>query len=159
MSQVDMVREVGGPEARVECFHRMLERRVEDWLATGEARCVPCAGLYRHLPGLFLFLTRVALDPRVPEVERRGVLAALKYVVAPFDLIPEGIVGTIGFRDDLVLAALIVDRLYSEVPADVLAEHWSTAGDPRTIARAVLTAAAEMVGPDLCDQLLDWLPR
>lgn len=145
-------------EEKVECYHEMLQRRVDTWLATDEARQIPCAELYRHLPSLFLFLTRVALDTRVPESERRGVLSAIKYVVAPFDLIPEGIVGTSGFRDDLVLAGLVVDRLYARVSDAALDAHWSCEGDPREIAAAILAAGNEMVGAEICEQLRDWLP-
>jgi len=136
----------------------MLERRVAAWLATDEARQVPCAELYRHLPGLFMFLTRVALDTRVLEAERRGVLSAIKYVVAPFDLIPEGIVGTSGFRDDLVLAGLVVDRLFARLPEDVILPHWQAGGDPRDIAAKILASGSRMIGADVCAQLREWLP-
>jgi uncharacterized membrane protein YkvA (DUF1232 family) len=146
-------------EPRVGSFHEMLQERVDSWLATEESKTIACAELYRHLPGLFLFLTRVALDARLPEPERRGVLAALKYVVAPFDLIPEGVVGTSGFRDDLVLAALVVDRLYARVDRAVLDEHWQAEGEPQTIARAVLEAGEAMVGSEIWERLREWLPR
>ena len=145
-------------DKRVDCYHEMLEKRVAAWLATDEARQVPCAELYRHLPAMFLFMTRVALDSHTPESERRGVLSAIKYVVAPFDLIPEGIVGTSGFRDDLVLAGLVVDRLYARVADTTLDVHWSFEGDPRAIAAAILAAGNEMIGPEICEQLRDWLP-
>jgi len=148
-----------GSEEKVECYHEMLERRVESWLETDEAGDIACAELYRHLPTMFLFLTRVALDTRVPDSERRGVLSAIKYVVAPFDLIPEGIVGTSGFRDDLVLAGLVVDRLYARVPDATLDPHWSFEGDPRQIAAAILAAGNDMVGPEICEQLREWLPE
>ena len=143
---------------RVSSFCEMLQKRVDDWLATAEAREIPASELYRHLPCLFLFLTRVALDARLPEPERRAVLATLKYVVAPFDLIPEGVVGTSGFRDDLVLAAVAVERLFSKVDRGLLLEHWEGEGRPESIAHDVLVAGEAMVGVDLCTALRDWLP-
>ena len=145
-------------QPRVESFYRQLQHRVADWLETDEAAGTPCAELYRHLPDLFVFLTRLALDPRVPDRERAATMSSLKYVVAPFDLIPEGVVGTSGFRDDLVLAALVVERLDGRVPAEVLREHWREEGDPLVIARAILDAGDEMVGPDVCRALREWLP-
>jgi uncharacterized membrane protein YkvA (DUF1232 family) len=145
-------------QPRVESFHRLLEQRVEEWLASEEARRFPCAELYRHLPPLFLFLAELALDPQIPERERTAVLSALKYIVAPFDLIPEGVVGTSGFRDDLVLAALVVDRLAARVDHRALLAHWREGGDPFEVARTVLDAGDAMVGPEICERLRDWLP-
>ena len=50
--------------------------------------------------------------------------------MAPFDLIPEGVVGPSGYRDDLVLAAYVVERLEPVVGAAALRERWHGSGDP-----------------------------
>ncbi len=144
---------------RVETFYRVLEVRVEEWLVTEEASCIPCAALYRYLPHLFLLLTRVALDSRVPTRERTATLSALKYIVAPFDLIPEGVVGTSGLRDDLVLAAMVADHLACRGHRDVLLEHWERGGDPLEVSRVILDASERMVGPEICERLREWLPQ
>jgi uncharacterized membrane protein YkvA (DUF1232 family) len=140
-------------------FVRLLQERVATWLASDEARQFQCAELYRYLPGLYVFLMRLATEPRVPPRERTGVLAALKYIIAPYDLIPEGIVGTSGFRDDLVLAAMTVDHVSEQVPTAVLTAHWQQPGDPVEVARTILDAGQAMVGAPLCERLKDWLPH
>jgi uncharacterized membrane protein YkvA (DUF1232 family) len=139
-------------------FTATLERRVERWLASDEAATVPCAFLYRYLPTLFLLLAEVSLDPAIEGRERTAIRSALKYIVAPYDLIPEGVVGTSGYRDDLVLAAYVVERLESTVGADALRGRWHGRGDPLDVARAILDAAAAMVGPTVCERLRAWLP-
>lgn len=144
--------------ARVEPFHRQLESRVEAWLGSAEAASIPCAALYRHLPGLYAFLVRLALDARIAERERGAIMSGLKYIVAPYDLIPEGALGTSALRDDLVLAAMVVDRLYAVVDADTLDIHWNAPGEPRAIASLILDAAASLVGEEICDHLRQWLP-
>jgi uncharacterized membrane protein YkvA (DUF1232 family) len=138
-------------------FTATLERRVERWLASEEAAAIPCSFLYRHLPPLFLLLAEISLDPAIEVRERTAIRSALKYIVAPFDLIPEGVVGTAGFRDDLVLAAYVVERLEPVVGAVGLRERWHGDGDPLTVARAILDAAAAMVGPGMCARLRAWL--
>jgi len=148
--------EVGG---RVASFYRSLEQRVEEWVGSPEARGVAHPDLYRYLPTLYIFLVRLALDGRLPDHERNGILAALKYIVAPYDLIPEGVLGTSGFRDDLVLAAMVVDRLHRVAPPDVLDEQWSAPGDSLQVARAILGARSDMVDPEVADCLTAWLPQ
>jgi uncharacterized membrane protein YkvA (DUF1232 family) len=140
-------------------FVRLLQERVDTWLASDEARQFQCAELYRYLPGLYVFLMRLATEARVPPRERTGVLAALKYIIAPYDLIPEGVVGTSGFRDDLVLAAMTVEHVSEQVPTAVLDLHWQQPGDPVEVARTILDAGQAMVGASLCERLKDWLPH
>jgi len=139
-------------------FTARLERRVECWLASEEAQRFPCAELYRFLPPLFLLLAEISLDPAVEPRERTAIRSALKYIVAPFDLIPEAIVGTSGYRDDLVLAAYVVERLEPVVGAAALRARWHRDGDPLEIARTVLDAAGLMVGPAICERLRVWVP-
>lgn len=149
-----------GPEPPpTDSYYRQLQRRVETWLSSGEARHHPCAELYSYLPELFLFLSQVALDARVEERERVAIFAALKYIVAPFDLIPEGILGPAGYCDDLVLAALLVDRLAGKLDHTLLGGHWQGEGDVVTVARTILDSATTMVGNETCARLRDWLPE
>ena len=150
---------VANDDVEMGSFTATLERRVELWLASEEAQRIPCAFLYRHLPGLFLLLAEVSLDAAVEPRERTAIRSALKYIVAPFDLIPEGTVGTSGYRDDLVLAAYIVERLEQVVGAATLRERWHGSGDPLEICRTILDAASEMVGGEICDRLRVWAPE
>lgn len=142
---------------RVDSFYRKLQQRVASWLATPEAARHPCAQLYPYLPELFLLLTKVGLDPRVEARERVAILSALKYIIAPFDLIPEGILGPAGYCDDLVLAALTVERLASKVDAQLLRQHWCGGEDVVVIAHTILEAATTMVGAETCTRLKGWL--
>src|SRR3989304_198967 len=110
-------------ETSVMSFYSALQTRVDAWLASDEAVSFPPAELYRHPPELYRFLVALALDQRVPEQERTCTLSAIKYVVPPYDLIPEAVVGTPGFRDDLVLAAMMVHRLCEALRPVPVAEH------------------------------------
>lgn len=142
---------------RVGSFYRSLRDRVDVWLDSDEAASMPSAELYAHLPELYAFLVRLALDSRVPETERAVIRSALKYIVAPYDLIPEAVVGTSGFRDDVVLAAMVVDRLRHTVAGDLLSEHWVGPGDVLDVARAILEVRTVMIDLGVCDRLGEWL--
>lgn len=142
----------------LDSFYSMLRKRVADWLQTPEAEEFPCAALYRYLPDFFNLLAHLALDHRIPDGERKATLSALKYIVAPFDLIPEGVFGTSGFRDDLVLAALVVDRLGRLVERSILLDNWNQPGDPTEVARFILDSGDQLVGAEICEKLKEWLP-
>lgn len=138
-------------------YHRALRERVTAWLASAEAQRTPRAELYRHLPVMYEFLLRLVFDPRVPPRERATIRAALRYIVAPYDYVPEGAVGAVGFRDDLVLAAMTVERLFDTCESAVLAEHWTAEGDPAATAREILDASGELVSRTVRARLAEWI--
>ena len=146
-------------DCQSEPYCRALQARVDAWLSTSESRAIPGAELYSHLPRFYTLLVNTALDPQVPSRERTAVCSALKYIVAPYDLIPEAVVGTSGFRDDLVLAALMVERLVGVMGGPALQARWQGNDDPAEIARAVLDASGALVDPEVAERLHHWLPQ
>ena len=72
------------------------------------------------------------------------MLAAVAYVAAPIDIIPD--VPFIGQVDDVVLIALAINRLLNNAGVDVLLDHWD--GDVATLERAL----------DLLDRADSYLP-
>ncbi|HPC84197.1 MAG TPA: DUF1232 domain-containing protein [Thermoanaerobaculaceae bacterium] len=141
-----------------ESYYQALQARVAAWLATDAASGVPCARLYRHLPDLYRFLVALALDTRLPASERGGLVSTLKYIVAPHDYIPEAILGVPGLCDDLVLAALAVDRLHQTCDPGPLDEHWHVGGSPREVAGEILDAAGDLVDREILRRLEALLP-
>lgn len=140
-------------------YHHALEQRVETWLKSEEAQIMECSELYRHLPDLYGFLLGLACDHRVPERARVGVVSALKYIIQPYDLVPEALVGTVGFRDDLILAALVIDHLFEVADGEVLAQHWRYPCDPQAVARGILDASSGLVSAELYSHLHAWVPN
>lgn len=69
------------------------------------------AGVYR----------RIAADPRTPKVPKLLLVAAIGYVMMPFDLIPDWI-PVLGWLDDLVLVPLLVVIALKMIPPDVVAD-------------------------------------
>ncbi|HNX50659.1 MAG TPA: DUF1232 domain-containing protein [Thermoanaerobaculaceae bacterium] len=139
-------------------YYQSLQTRVERWLAAESTHHSPCATLYRHLPDLYRFLLGLALDTRLPASERAGIVSTLKYIVAPYDFVPEAVLGTPGLCDDLVLAALAVDRLHETCDNGLLAEHWQLPGNLRDVARSILAAAGNLVDAAILGRLRALLP-
>jgi uncharacterized membrane protein YkvA (DUF1232 family) len=64
-------------------------------------------------------------------------LAAV-YLVSPVDLIPDFIPG-LGFLDDVIVVALVLDGLLNHVGRDIVREYWP--GDLASLERAAAVAA------------------
>jgi uncharacterized membrane protein YkvA (DUF1232 family) len=133
-------------EKRAEDFYRRLRTRLDEWLQSREGRAYRFADRLLLLPDFVHLVIRLALDRRVPMDLRTQTAAVLAYVILPLDLVPEGLVGPIGFGDDLLLIALMVRRLLTTVPPDVVLAHWAGPEGLIETVRSILDAAEEMVG-------------
>lgn len=106
----------------------------------------PLRQLIGLLPELFGLINRLLGDARLPG-RVRGVLGvAATFLASPIDFLPDFIPG-LGYLDDVVLVAIVLDGLVSHVDRQLLLEHWP--GDPATLDAAARVAA----------RVSGWVPR
>jgi uncharacterized membrane protein YkvA (DUF1232 family) len=100
-------------------------------------------GTIRQIPHYLRLLGGLVTDRRVNAVDKVLVAAAIAYVIAPIDLIPD-FIPFIGEVDDVFLLVTALQRLISNAGRLVVLDHW--AGDPAELSdmnlRAVLSAAS-----------------
>ncbi|HKZ91469.1 MAG TPA: DUF1232 domain-containing protein, partial [Candidatus Limnocylindrales bacterium] len=71
-------------------------------------------GLLRALPDLVRLIAKLVRDPLLPRAAKVALAAAMVYLASPIDLVPD-FVPLVGYLDDLLLAALVVDGLLNWV--------------------------------------------
>lgn len=79
--------------------------------------------MFKFLSTLKQFLQDVANDQRIPERDKKIVLAMIFLIVSPVDLIPDWI-PFFGILDDLVIMALIMDYFFSVLDHQVILSHY-----------------------------------
>jgi uncharacterized membrane protein YkvA (DUF1232 family) len=84
------------------------------------------AGYILMAPDFLHLLCRLTVDKEVPLKHRAKLAGAIAYFVSPFDLIPEGISGPVGYVDDVALAAYILNSIVNETDPKVvkLVRRW-----------------------------------
>ena len=132
--------------ARLDDFYRRLRARLQRWLESKEGRAYRFADRLLVLPDFVHLMIRLALDRRVPMELRSQTAAVIAYVTLPFELVPEGLIGPVGFADDLLLVALMTRRLLTTVPPEIVLSHWAGPESLIRTMRDVLDLADEMVG-------------
>jgi uncharacterized membrane protein YkvA (DUF1232 family) len=140
-------------------FERKVRLHVAAWQATEEERGIAWAEVLARTPELFDLAMRLALDDAVPRDERERLLAALLYVAAPADLLPEKVLGAEGYRDDLLVLALAIARVGARVPPELVTAHWIGGGDPREVVGEIITRGEEIAGATLWPHIMDWVDR
>ncbi|MFQ5897683.1 MAG: DUF1232 domain-containing protein [Candidatus Methylomirabilia bacterium] len=98
------------------------------------------------LPNLTRLVYRLALDPQVPPATKLTLAAAAAYLVSPVDLLPD-FIPFVGYLDDLVVVAVVLDGLLNHVDRSLLLPHWP--GEPVTLEKMAAVAR----------QVAVWVPR
>ena len=76
------------------------------------------------LPDLTVLLMRLLRDERVPVGSKGIALLGIAYVISPIDLLPEILLGPLGFVDDLLIIGTVLSRMMNRVHPDVVRSHW-----------------------------------
>jgi uncharacterized membrane protein YkvA (DUF1232 family) len=120
--------------------------RIEHWVASRADD--QTAQIILFVPDLLALVVRLARDRRVPFMVKARLLLAAAYVLSPFDLMPEAMLGVIGLSDDAGVLVLVLMGIRSITSIDhaVLRENWSGRGDVIEVIdglHAKITANAE----------------
>lgn len=103
-------------------------------------------GFMRALPDVVRALARVVADPALPRTVKIALAAALVYLLSPLDLVPD-VVPFLGWIDDVLIGAVVVDGVLSFVDRGLLLRYWPGGPDSLDqIARVARVLAA-------------WVPR
>jgi uncharacterized membrane protein YkvA (DUF1232 family) len=79
--------------------------------------------LLRALPSLVIMLGRLVKDPALPRPVKIALVAAVVYLASPIDLVPD-FIPLLGWLDDALLAAIVLDGLLNFVDRDLLLRYW-----------------------------------
>ncbi|KLO21727.1 hypothetical protein X275_08340 [Marinitoga sp. 1197] len=83
------------------------------------------------LPNLFYLFINLMKDNEVDLKYKTKIMLVLSYIISPLDIIPESIIGPIGYLDDLYIGLYLLNILLNELPKEKIYEHWR--GDKNTL--------------------------
>ncbi|WP_240675711.1 DUF1232 domain-containing protein [Ammoniphilus sp. CFH 90114] len=127
-------------------FYDKLRSKVEEFLKKQTGDKADSAAKYILLaPDLFVLFARLLQDKRVPTKSKAMAGVVVAYFLSPLDVMPEILLGPIGFLDDIILAAYALSRMMNEVDKHVLLEHWNGEADLLETVQELLKKAEELV--------------
>lgn len=141
------------PESRQEDFYKKLRKRIMAWADSREGQTHRWANILLTAPDFFHLLIRLAAEPEVPASEKGKLAIAIAYFISPIDLMPELMIGTAGFLDDIVLSAYVLNSLVNRCDPAILKRHWAGDEDVLVLIQYVLDRADRIVGSGLFRKL------
>ncbi len=134
-------------------FYRKLRTQIRKWAKTKMGKSHKFAEYVLLAPDFFWLLCRLMTDKDVPTAEKAKLVAVAAYFVSPLDLLPEALMGPLGYADDIALTAWVLNGLLNKVDAKVIRRHWAGEGDVLVVIKKVVRAADDMVGGGLWKKL------
>ncbi len=98
------------------------------------------------LPSVMRAVVGLAADPSLPRATKIALAAAALYLASPIDLIPD-FIPFLGYVDDLLLAALLLDGILNFVDRTLVLRYWP--GNPESLEKVARVAHL----------LAAWVPR
>lgn len=134
-------------------YYTTLKSKFDNWLESEEGSNNEWAKYLMYAPDLFHILCRLSIDPDVPVEEKAKLGGAIAYFVTPIDLVPEAIIGPIGYVDDIALASYVLNSIVNGAGEDVVKKHWDGDCDLTQLIQDIIKDADTMIGSSLWVQL------
>ncbi len=153
-TDLDEMTELSAPVSsdRAQRYYDRIRQRSQGFLRE-RAHMDKSAEYLLLAPDVFMLLWRLVNDGRVNAKNKLLLGSGIAYFIFPLDIMPEALVGPVGYLDDLVFAVYLLNKILRDTDAEVLRQHWSGSEDVLAIITKVLNAADNLVGKDLFGRL------
>ena len=141
-------------EGRAQRFYDRVRSTIHEYVQRkGGSALGKTAEFLLLVPDVFILLWRLFTDGRVQGKNKVLLGSAIAYYIFPFDLMPEALLGPIGYLDDLVFGVYVLNKVLKDTDAAILREHWSGNTDVLDSIQRVLNAADQLVGAEFLGRI------
>ncbi len=112
-------------DENVNRFYEQLRKKIKNQLSKFAGKYgEEGAKILLAAPDLIVLLWRLIKDERVPVEKKVFLVSVIAYWIIPVDLLPEAILGVIGYADDIFITLYVLNDLINNVGEDVIRDNW-----------------------------------
>ena len=112
-------------DENVNRFYEQLRKKIKNQLSKFAGKYgEEGAKILLAAPDLIVLLWRLIKDDRVPVEKKVFLVSVIAYWIIPVDLLPEAILGVIGYADDIFITLYVLNDLINNVGEDVIRDNW-----------------------------------
>ncbi|MBN2429336.1 MAG: DUF1232 domain-containing protein [Deltaproteobacteria bacterium] len=100
-------------------------------------------------PDLLHLLCGMVRDRDVALKDKAWLGVVIIYFFSPVDLLPEVLLGPIGYLDDIAFAAFALNGILNRTSPAVVRRHWAGEEDVLDVVRKILAAVDKAIGSGL----------
>ena len=136
-----------------EKFYLKIRKNVSNWLADNTNFNNKWREYILVAPDIFYLLVKLVQDPDVPQNKKIKLVAAIVYFISPFDILPEAILGPVGYLDDLALATYVLNDLVNSIDPQIIKRNWVGDVDILYMIKKILVNVDGMIGKGIWEKL------
>lgn len=137
-------------------FYEKMRGNIDKWTRkkTGKAG-YEVTQFILLLPDLFMLISRLLADKRVPVRKKLFLAGVVAYVMSPLDIIPD-FIPFFGYTDDLFLVLFSLDKMLNEVAPDVVSENWSGEENVIDLVKNLLEKSNQFIDKNVVEKVKKW---
>lgn len=130
-------------------FYQKIRLQVKNWIQKKSNKDYRWAEFVLLAPDIFHLLCKLVVDSEVPLSKKAKLGAAIAYFISPIDLLPEAILGPVGYLDDIAIAAYVLNDLINEVNPQIIIRNWAGEREILDLIKTILINSDKILGSGL----------
>ncbi|MFH1196973.1 MAG: DUF1232 domain-containing protein [bacterium] len=134
-------------------FYLKLRKEIKEWVNKNIDKKNVWSDYILIAPDMFHLLVKLTLDKDVPASKKVKLAVVIAYFISPIDLLPEAILGPMGYLDDVALAAYILNEMIIDLDPQIVKRNWAGEHDILILIKNIVSHASHMLGGKLWQRL------
>lgn len=126
-------------------FYQNLRDKVVTWADSDDGKTNSITEYILLVPDFFYLLVKLIADDRVSVKEKAVLGLAIAYFVSPIDILPEVLLGPVGYADDLIVAAKACMYIINNSGEKVVKDCWPGEDDVLSVLKKVIGVVDDLV--------------
>ncbi|GAB4134282.1 MAG: hypothetical protein Fur0015_07400 [Ignavibacteriales bacterium] len=136
-----------------EDFYKKIRAEISKWIKDNISEKKYWTDFILLAPDIFHLLVKLSTDNDFPTEKKVKLLALIAYFISPIDLMPELFLGPIGFLDDIVASAYVLNDLINNTNPQLVKKHWAGEEDILFVIKNIIANADHLVGEKILSKL------
>tara|TARA_B100000700_G_scaffold21765_1_gene21113 strand:+ start:444 stop:884 length:441 start_codon:yes stop_codon:yes gene_type:complete len=135
-------------------FYKKIRKQINDWVNSNSNVSDKTVDFILMVPDFFYLLWKLSLDHRIAFEDKIKIGLLIGYFISPLDLFPELVFGPIGFLDDLIITAHLINSLMNNYKP-IIFSYWSQISNQDLLKNIydILSSIDELIGKALWNRL------
>lgn len=134
-------------------FYKRFRRKINQFNTSPKGATHKFREILLVGPDLLHLAICLLSDRDVPARFKMKLAAVVAYFISPIDLMPEIVLGPIGYADDIAILAWVLNGMLNQIHPDVILRYWAGESDVLVTVQKITASADKLIGSGLLKKI------